>query len=104
MMTPANMPNDWIGIIGLKALTKKATADVLDVTAMALTALRQLYAILFFLSPANCFIFSLCLQASMNTKISSAAIPRTMKINKVCNELKKVTLRIPSVTRTVMGS
>ena len=41
-MTPANIPNDLIGIIGLKALAKKATEVVLDVTAIALTALFQL--------------------------------------------------------------
>lgn len=36
------MPNDLIGMIGLKAFAKKATDVVLDVTAIALTALRQL--------------------------------------------------------------
>ena len=39
--TPVNIPNALIGIIGLKALAKKATAVVLDVTVMALTPLLK---------------------------------------------------------------
>lgn len=35
------MPNDLMGMMGLKALAKKATDVVLDVTAIALTALLQ---------------------------------------------------------------
>jgi hypothetical protein len=39
--TPVNIPNALIGIIGLKALAKKATAVVLDVTVIALTPLLK---------------------------------------------------------------
>jgi hypothetical protein len=41
MSTPVKIPNDLIGMIGLKALAKKATAVVLDVTVMALTPLLK---------------------------------------------------------------
>lgn len=41
MSTPVKIPNDLIGIIGLKALAKKATAVVLDVTVMARTPLLK---------------------------------------------------------------
>jgi hypothetical protein len=39
MITPENIPNDLMGIKGEKALAKKATDVVVDVTAIALTAL-----------------------------------------------------------------
>jgi len=39
--TPVNIPKALIGIIGLKALAKKATAVVLEVTVMALTPLLK---------------------------------------------------------------
>jgi len=83
------MPNDLIGINGLKKLAKKATLVVEDVTAIALTALLKEYASLFFLSD-KIFgsILSLCLQASINTKMSSAPIPSTMKMTRVCRLLK----------------
>lgn len=38
MMMAAYIPNDLIGIRGLKALAKKATEVVLEVTAIARTA------------------------------------------------------------------
>lgn len=41
MSTPVKIPNDLIGMIGLKALAKKATAVVLDVTVMARTPLLK---------------------------------------------------------------
>ena len=76
-----------MGIIGLKTLAMNATEVVLDVTAIALTDLLQAYAILSFLSSLKNLgaTFSLCLHASMNTKMSSAAIPRTMNIAKLCS-------------------
>lgn len=49
--TPENIPNALIGIIGLNAFAKKATAVVLEVTDIALTPLLNEYAILFFVSP-----------------------------------------------------
>lgn len=61
-------------------LAKKATDVVLEVTAIALTPLLKAYAILFFLSLAKISgaTFKLYLQASTKTKMSSAAIPRTI--------------------------
>jgi len=73
-----------MGIIGLSVFDKNATAVVLEVTAIALTALFQAYDILIFLSPLKISMQALCLHASMNTKMSSAAIPRTMKIIMLC--------------------
>ena len=78
----AYIPKALIGMIGLKALAKKATEVVLEVTAIALTALFHAYDILCFVS--NSLINLLCLHASMNTKISSAAIPSTIKITREC--------------------
>ena len=46
MSTPENIPNALIGKMGLKALAKNATAVVLEVTVIALTARRNEYAIL----------------------------------------------------------
>jgi len=46
MMTPEKIPNDLMGIRGEKALAKKATAVVVEVTAIAFTALFHAYAIL----------------------------------------------------------
>lgn len=39
--TPVKIPNALIGIIGLVALAKNATAVVLDVTVIALTPLLK---------------------------------------------------------------
>ena len=85
MMIAAYIPKELIGIIGLKTLAKKATDVVLDVTAVALAALLNEYASLLYLSSAISLKQILCLQASTNTKISSAAIPSTMKMTRVCN-------------------
>jgi len=41
MSTPVKIPNDLIGMMGLNAFAKKATAVVLDVTVMARTPLRK---------------------------------------------------------------
>lgn len=41
MITPAKIPNDLIGRMGLKMLAKKATDVVLDVIAMALAELLK---------------------------------------------------------------
>jgi hypothetical protein len=74
---PANTPKALIGMIGLIRFAKKAAAVVAEVTVIALTPLLKEYAILYFLS-APTISFD-CLQASTNTKISSAAIPQTRK-------------------------
>ena len=88
---PEKAPNDLIGIIGLNRFAKKAAAVVLDVMDIALELLLKAYAILllssafgssfslswFITSGATC---SLYFQASMNTNMSSAAIPITKKI------------------------
>ena len=90
-ISPANIPNAFIGIKGLKKLAKKATAVVLEVKAMALSDLLKVYAILALLSPFFIIvgsILSLYRHASMNTKMSSAEIPRTRKIMSICNVLK----------------
>ena len=101
---PAKIPKDLIGIKGLKQLAKNATLVVEEVTAIALTALLNEQASLFFLSERMFeSILSLCLHASINTNMSSAAIPRTMKITKVWRLLKYVTYKIPSVMQTVIG-
>lgn len=81
----------------------KATEVVLDVTAIALTALLNEYAILRLTSFYRSSILALCLHPSMNTNMSSAAIPKTMKITKLCRLLKNVTLRTPSVIIIVVG-
>ena len=39
--TPENIPNALMGMIGLNAFAKKATAVVLEVTVMALTPLLK---------------------------------------------------------------
>ena len=89
MIIPANTPKAFIGIKGLKILAIKATAVVLEVTAIALTALLQAYAILLdlVLRIAGATV-SLYLHASKNTKILSAATPKTMNTVKVCKLLK----------------
>ena len=43
---PANIPNDFIGTIGLKKFAKKAADVVLEVKAMALKDLLKVNAIL----------------------------------------------------------
>ena len=61
----ANTPKALIGIAGLNMLAANATAVVLAVTIMALTALFQVYASLFSnVSKILGLTFSLCLQAS----------------------------------------
>lgn len=76
----ANMPKARIGLISDNALAKKATAVVLEVTRIALkdrlnAKARRLCSLL-----AIKGWFSACRQASQKTKISSAAMPKTMKI------------------------
>ena len=62
---PENMPNTLMGMSDERALAKKATEVVTDVTAIALKALRQSYAIrllvVSMISGARC---SDCLHAS----------------------------------------
>ena len=89
---PEKAPNDLMGMIGLNKLAKKAAAVVLDVMDMALALLLNEYAILLLSSAArspsyrlSCCMMSgatcsLYFQASMKTKMSSAAIPITKKI------------------------
>ena len=76
-IAPAKIPNTLIGMISQNMFAKKATAVVLDVIAIARDALLNVYAILLLLlSIIFLLIYSLYLQASTNTKTSSAAIPR----------------------------
>lgn len=89
------MPKALIGIIGEAPLAAKATEVVLEVTAMAFAALLNAYAILRWLSPFIIGINSDYLQASQNTKILSAAIPRMMKITNWFSEENMSTLKIP---------
>ena len=79
---PAKIPKALIGIIGLTRFAKKAAAVVAEVTVMALTPLLKEYAILCFLSLPTISLD--CLQASMKTKILSAAMPHTRKIAISC--------------------
>lgn len=92
MTIAANMPKALIGMMGLKTLARNATHVVLDVTNIALAARLIVYAILYFFvsssasSPSvtlSSAIVSLYLQASINTKKSSAAIPNTIKITRL---------------------
>lgn len=89
------MPKELIGIKVLKALAKKETAVVLEVAAVALAALLKENAILLLMSFLIYGISPLNRYPSTKTKISSAAIPRTMKIAKVCKVEKNVTLNTP---------
>ena len=73
-----------MGMIGLKMFAIKATALVLEVTKVALEALLKAYANLLLMSSFKSSIFLLYLQASTNTKISSAAIPNTIKMQSMC--------------------
>ena len=61
-------------------LEAKATEVVLEVTAMALYALLKLYAIRRCLLCFMTGMFSDCRQASQNTNMLSAAMPRMMKM------------------------
>lgn len=74
------MPKALIGIIGEAPFAAKATEVVLEVTAIAYAALLKAYAILLCTSSFTIGINSDCRQASQNTKMLSAAIPRMMKM------------------------
>ena len=76
----AKIPNARIGLISDEALARKATAVVLEVTAIARNDLLKAYAILRLSSAAIAGINPAWRQASQKTKMSSAAIPRTIKI------------------------
>ena len=80
MMIAANIPNARIGLMSEPALARKAMEVVLEVTKMALNDLFQLYAMRLWKSSAMNEMFSDYLHASQNTKMSSAAIPNTMKM------------------------
>jgi hypothetical protein len=71
-----------IGINGLKAFARNATDVVLEVNAIVLTALLQAYDILILVS--NYLMYPLYRQASIKTKMSSAAIPKTINIAREC--------------------
>lgn len=71
-----------MGSMGLMTFAMKATEVVLDVTAIALAALLKEYAILFSKSSLSIGMFSLYLHPSVNTKMSSASIPSTMKMTR----------------------
>jgi hypothetical protein len=85
MRTPEKIPKALMDIMGLKIFAKNATALVLDVTVIVLTPHLNAYAILRFLSDPG---RRLCFQASTKTKMSSAAIPITKKI--------EITYRLPN--------
>lgn len=80
IMTPEKIPKVLIGSKGLKMLAKNATEVVLEVIAIALAEDLKAYAILLVFFPSNTSSLRLALlfHASMNTKMSSAAIPRTI--------------------------
>lgn len=88
---PANIPKLETGIISESPVAKKAAAVVEEVANMAFEALLKVVAIILFLSPSSSFEIRDCLQASMNTKISSAAIPKITKIAKMCKLEKYLT-------------
>ena len=79
-MTAAWSPNALIGTIGDAALAANAIEVVLAVTAIAFADLLKVYAILRCWLRAITGICSDWRHASQNTKMLSAAIPRTMKI------------------------
>ena len=79
-MIAAKIPKALIGLISDKEFARKATAVVLEVTAMARKERLKAYASLLFSSLAIMGINSLCLQASQKTNMSSAAMPRIMKM------------------------
>jgi hypothetical protein len=87
IITAAKIPNDLIGISFEKLEARKANAVVDDVTSIAFDALLQVYAIHEFKSS---FLMSLsqpdCFQASVKTKTSSAAIPRTTNTARFCKK------------------
>jgi hypothetical protein len=66
--------------MGLTAFATKAIDVVLDVIRVALAALLQAKASLFSLSSLIYLMAFDCFHPSTSTKMSSAAIPRTMKI------------------------
>ena len=76
----AKMPKPRIGRMSDAALARKATAVVLEVTAIARNDRLKAYAIRRFSSEAIKGMNSDWRHASQNTKMSSAAIPSTMKI------------------------
>ena len=80
MIIAAYIPNPLIGLISENALARNATAVVLDVTVMArnerLKAKASLRLSSFLMKCKN----SDWRQASQKTKMSSAAIPSTIKI------------------------
>lgn len=87
-MVDANKPKAFSIIIGQKKIEKNAADVVNDVNIIALKARLNVYDILackfeaYMISGA---IISLYLQASMNIKMSSAAIPITTKMMHICN-------------------
>ena len=82
--TAAYIPKDFIGIIGLKALARKATAVVLDVIAVSLAALLNEYANLLCGSSRIYLILWVYLHPSINTNIPSAPMPRIMNTKMAC--------------------
>ena len=76
----AKMPKPLIGRMSDAALARNATAVVLDVTAIARKERLNAYARRRFSSFAMNGMNSDWRQASQKTKMSSAAIPSTMKI------------------------
>ena len=85
------------------ALARKATAVVELVTSMALLARVKEYAMRLWKLFLSRGCSSDWRQASMKTKMSSAAIPSTMKMHIWLSVVKKVICRIPAYTTCVIG-
>ena len=80
-MMDANKPNDWIGFTSETRFAAKAAAVVKDVTKMARQALLNAKVILLFsLLAITDGRNAVWRQASQKTKMSSAAIPSTIKM------------------------
>jgi len=80
IMIAAKIPNARIGLMSESALAKNAIAVVLEVTRIARNDLLKLYDMRLARSSAMIAIWPDCLHASQKTKISSAAMPSTIKI------------------------
>ena len=80
----AKYPYDLIGIKAEKPEERKANAVVLEVTSIAFAALLQVKFILLTKSFLMTLSLPDCLQASVNTNMSSAATPSTTKTTKFC--------------------
>ena len=90
MRVAAQIPKEDIGIIGFIAFAKNAAEVVLEVVAVAREALRKEQASLLLISLPIYLLLALWRQPSMKTKMSSAAMPKTMKMVNECKVLQNV--------------